>query len=206
MKSILKTIAVLLISSLIVSCSSDSGSGSGSTSCVPITCLNGGTSTPNCGCTCPQGYSGNNCSIQITPNKITITKIRVKKFPNLKLNGNNWDSAVLPGYERPDIFPTLYSLNGTNVLFAGVIKNDSFSYGNDSFDFIPNTPIEITKITDKYTLTLWDDDTVFSIINQELMGYIDFNIYNSTGGFPPIITISNPTSLVAFELTVTYTW
>ncbi len=191
---------------LIFSCSSDSSSGGGSTPCVPIACLNGGVSTPTCGCTCPQGYSGANCSTQITPSKITITKIRVKKFPNLKPNGNNWDSFVLPGYERPDIFPTLSSFNGVTILFAGVIKNDSFSYGNDSFDFIPTTPIEITKITDKYTISLWDDDTVVNTINQELMGYIDFNIYNSTGGFPTTVVISNPSSLVGFELTVTYTW
>ena len=189
---------------LVISCSSDSGAGS--TPCAPLTCLNGGVSTPDCGCSCPQGYSGANCSTQITPRKITITKIRVKKFPNLKSNGNYWDSAVLPGYERPDIFPALYTSNGTIVLFAGTIKNDSWSYGNDSFDFIPNSPIEITNLNDMYTIALWDDDTVINIINQEIMGYIDFKIYDATGGFPTTIVVSNTSSLVGFELTVSYTW
>lgn len=208
MKFILKSLTFILFVGLTISCSSDSDSQTTvvTPKCTPIPCLNGGVSTPNCGCTCPQGFSGANCSTQITPTKITITKIRVKKFPNLKPNGNNWDSAVLPGFEKPDIFPVLFSQNGTSVLFAGVIKNDSFSYGNDNFDFIPTTPIEITKITEKYIITLWDDDTILTIINQELMGSIDFNIYTSTGGFPTTIILSNPTSLVGFELTVTYTW
>ncbi len=204
MKIILKSIAFLTFLILTISCSSDSGSGSGSTPCVPVTCLNGGVSTSNCGCTCPQGYSGANCSTQITPSKITITKIRVKKFPNLKPNGDLWDLTVNP-YSRPDIFPSLSFYNGA-YFFSGTPQSDSFSYGNDTFDFIPSSPIEITKITDKYTIALWDDDTRLGFTDQELMGGYDFYIYNSTGGFPTTIVISNSTGSCGFELTVSYTW
>lgn len=187
----------------IISCSSDSGSVGGSTPCVPITCLNGGVSTPTCGCTCPQGYSGANCSTQITPSKITITKIRVKKFPNLTPSGNNWDSFVLAGYERPDIFPVLATFDGTTILFSGTPISDSFSYGNDTFDFIPTTPINITNITNQYKLLLYDEDSNNTF---ELMGGFNIYLYNSSGGFPTTIAISNPTSLYGFELTVSYTW
>lgn len=203
MKIILKRLLILFIGFAIISCSSDSGSGGGSTPCVPITCLNGGVSTPSCGCTCPQGYSGANCSTQITPSKITITKIRVKKFPNLTPSGNNWDSFALAGYERPDIFPVLATFDGTTILFSGTPISDSFSYGNDTFDFIPTTPINITNITNQYKLLLYDEDSNNTF---ELMGGFNIYLYNSSGGFPTTIAISNPTSLYGFELTVSYTW
>ena len=203
MKFILKSLTFLTFMLLVISCSSDSGSGGGSTPCVPITCLNGGVSTPSCGCTCPQGYSGANCSTQITPSKITITKIRVKKFPNLTPSGNNWNSFALPGYERPDIFPVLATFDGTTILFSGTPISDSFSYGNDTFDFTPTTPINITNITNQYKLLLYDEDSNNTF---ELMGGFNIYLYNSSGGFPTTIAISNPTSLYGFELTVSYTW
>lgn len=205
MKFILKSLTFLLLIGLSISCSSDSDSLPNvvTPKCTPIPCLNGGVSTPNCGCTCPQGYSGANCSTQITPSKITITKIRVKKFPNLKPNGNNWDSFVLPGYERPDIFPVLATFDGSTILFSGTPINDAFSYGNDTFDFIPTTPITINNVTNQYKLVLYDEDTNNTF---ELMGGYNVNLYDSTGGFPTIIAVSNTTSLYGFELTVSYTW
>jgi hypothetical protein len=202
MKFILKSLTFVTFLLLVISCSSDSAPG-GSTPCVPITCLNGGVSTPSCGCTCPQGFSGANCSTQITPSKITVTKIRVKKFPNLKPNGNNWDTFVLPGFERPDIYPELANFDGTTILFTGTPIDDSFSYGNDTFDFIPTTPIIITNLTNQYRLVLNDKDANNTF---ETMGGFTINLYSSTGGFPTTIPISNPTSLYGFELTVTYTW
>ena len=201
MKTVLSRLSVLIIAFLFFNCSSDSGD----TPCVPITCLNGGTSTPECGCNCPQGYSGSDCSTQITPTKITITKIRVKKFPNLNTNINYWDTFVLPGYERPDIFPVL--LQASAALYAGTTINDSFSYGNDTFDFIPTTPIEITQISQQFTLRLYDDDsTTLNPNSFEQMGGFTFYIYNSTGGFPTTMPLNSPTSYYGFELTLSYTW
>jgi len=203
MKIIVSKFLVLFLVFFLFGCSSDS-----TTPCVPISCLNGGTSTPECGCNCPQGFTGSNCSTQIAPTKITITKIRVKKFPNLKPNGSNWDTFVLPGYERPDIFPTLFPYQGTSVLYMGTpIIKDSFSYGNDTFDFIPTTPIVLTQISQQYTLVLYDDDsTIINPNSSELMGGFNFYIYNSTGGFPTTMAVSSPTSDYGFELTLSYTW
>ncbi len=205
MKINLNSLTFLLFVGLTISCSSDSDSQTNvvTPKCTPIPCLNGGVSTSNCGCTCPQGFSGANCSTQITPSKITITKIRVKKFPNLKPNGNNWDTFVLPGFERPDIYPELANFDGTTILFSGTPIDDSFSYGNDTFDFIPTTPIIITNLTNQYRLVLNDKDANNTF---EPMGGFTINLYSSTGGFPTTIAISNPTSLYGFELTVSYTW
>ena len=206
MKTFLKRVSILVVGVLVLSCSSDS-SDSSTPTCTPIACLNGGTSRPDCGCNCAIGFTGSNCSTQITPSSIKITKIRVKKFPNLNTNGNNWDSFALPGWERPDIFPALFPFQGTSVLFAGTPIDDSFSYGNDTFDFIPTTPIVITQISQQFTLLLIDDDsTTINPNTFETMGGFNFYLYDSTGGFPTIITLSNATSPYKFELTVSYVW
>ena len=203
MKTILKRLSVLTVLLLLLnSCTKDSVP---TNACTPIPCLNGGTSRADCGCDCPQGFTGSNCSTQLTPTKIRITKIRVKKFPNLNTSGNNWDSFVLPGYERPDIFPVL--LQSTTVLYAGTPINDSFSYGNDTFDFTPITPIEITQISQQFTLRLYDDDsTTLNPNTYEQMGGFTFYIYNSTIGFPTILPVTTSTSSYGFELTLSYVW
>ena len=202
MKTIFKRLSILTVLVLLFnSCTKDSIP---STACTPIPCLNGGTSRADCGCDCPQGFTGTNCGTQVTPSQIRITKIRVKKFPNLKPNGSNWDTFVLPGYEKPDIFPALFPFQGTSVLFAGTPINDSFSYGNDSFDFTPTTPIVITQINQQYTLILYDDDG--STITPETMGGFNFYIYNSSGGFPTVMSLNSPTSSYGFELTLSYVW
>ena len=202
MKNCIKGLSMLFIIALFFGCSNDNSEDP----CTPIICLNGGTSNANCGCDCTQGFTGANCETQITPTKIKITKIRVKKFPNLKPNGSNWDAFVFPGYERPDIFPALFPFQGTSVLYAGTPINDSFSYGNDTFDFTPTTPIEITQISQQFTLLLCDDDSTLNPNEFEFMGGFNFYIYNSSGGFPTTMPLNNTTSGYGFELTLSYVW
>ena len=189
----------LLTLSFLFSCSSDSDT---ETPCTPIACLNNGVSNSDCGCDCPQGFTGDNCSIQITPSKILITKIVVTKFPNLKSNGSNWDAFALTGWERPDIFPSISNSQG-NYLFAGNPINDSFSYGNDNFIFTPTAPIEITNFNNQFTIILWDDDGVN--FTPEFMGGYDFYIYQNNG-FPQILDVSTTTGSVAFKLYLSYQW
>jgi hypothetical protein len=193
--TVLVSILLLLTFS---SCSSDSDS-----LCTPIPCLNGGVSNSNCGCDCPQGYTGINCANQIQPTKIKITKIRVTSFPNLKPNGSNWD-ALPPGFSNPDIIPVLSSNSGATILFIGTEISDAVSNGNDIFDFIPNTPLIITSPLSQYGLTLYDKDDISPTL--EFMGGWDFYIYNSNLGFPTTLSIGTGNNNVKFQLTLSYEW
>jgi len=216
MKFILKSLIFLTLMAFAISCSSDSAPVEGSTPCVPITCLNGGVSTPNCGCTCPQGFTGNNCSTQITPSKIKITKITVKKFPNFD-GTNTWDpcstlclTADDINRKRPDIYFTIENTNLVEIYkhpsyFPNVISN---LIGTDLFEFTPTLSLEFTNFSTGYILNLKDYDGAESnfISPDDEMGFVAFMLYNSNGGFPTTKTITNSNGTLIFELTLQYTW
>ena len=199
---------MLLMIAMFFGCSNDSPTASTPTptpGCTPIPCLNGGISRPDCGCDCPIGFTGPNCSTQVTPTKILITKIKVKNFPNKKPDGvTTWDDFIFTSYNSPDIFPLLTL--GSITLFQGSYFQDAISNGNgtDNFTWIPSTPINIIAINSQFTLILRDDDA--GSPGYEIMGGFNFYLYNSTEGFPTTISISNSTSPYKFELTVSYVW
>ena len=203
MKTIFKRLSVLTIAFLFFNCSSDS-----TTPCVPISCLNGGTSTPDCGCNCPQGYTGINCSTQIAPTKITITKIRVKYFPNTDA-GSYWDASFPTAANAyADIYLTLQNSSLTEIYRSPTYYKNVLSDGTTYYDFIPATPIIITAVNSGFVLNLWDDagaDSNF-ISSDDDMGIIVFNLYKSTGGFPSTLTVLDTSKSLGFELTLSYTW
>jgi len=202
MEKLIKFSTVFILVLFFSSCSSDSSDDG----CTPITCLNGGISNSNCGCDCPQGFTGSNCSTQMAPAKILISQIKVKNFPNKKPDGiTTWDSFPLtPSFNNPDIFPFLTL--GSISLFQGAAFQDVISNGNgtDNFTWIPSTPIQIVAINSQFTLVLYDEDA--GIPGYEIMGGFNFNLYNSTGGFPTTLVLSNPSSPYRFELTLSYVW
>jgi hypothetical protein len=206
MKTIFSTLFVLLSFSILLGCSSDSKSSS--TPCIPITCLNGGTSTPNCGCTCPQGYTGTNCQTQVQPTKITITKIRVTSFPNTTSTGGNWDSSFpIPANIFADIRVSLKDGNLNEIYGSGYYAN-VLSNGTNYFDFTPVTPINITSVNSFYTIDLLDYDGASSnaiITSDEFMATSVFSLYTPTGGFPTTLTLAGSSSF-RLELTLSYTW
>lgn len=149
--------------------------------------------------TCPEGYTGTNCEIQLTPAKIKVTKIRVKYFPNM--NGDfNWDFDT-----APDIFVRLGLGNGdtnTVLLYDSGYYEDVLSDGITTYDFIPEVPIEI-KALSTHIIILGDYDTNTS---NELMGGFTFIPYNSTNQFPETITVGDLTIPLYFELSLSYEW
>ncbi|GEC77711.1 hypothetical protein [Flavobacterium aquatile] len=178
-KFIFKSVLLLIVSTSLLSCSSDD-------------------SEPTEPLVCPTGYNGIDCTTQITPTRIVISKIRVKLFPNTN-GGNNWDIG-----SAPDIFVRLGIGDGsasTVVLFTSDYIADAVSDGTNFFDFTPNTPIELLFPTQQHAIILGDYDSTSS---NEFMGGLVFNPYNSTGGFPTTITVNNSSIPLRFELTVSY--
>lgn len=160
--------------------------------CDNISCLNGGYCA-NGQCVCPQGYKGADCSQQITPSKIRITKIEVTRFPATD-NGAGWDLT-----SGPDIFPTI--LLGNNVVW------DSPDYFQDAnpgttYTFTPSPAIELTSPTSQYTIRLYDYDDIDA---DDFMGGILFYPYYSTNKFPSVLTI-DAGGAVAFKLYLSYVW
>ena len=204
-----KIIALLIVLMFNINCSSDSDSST--PACTPIPCLNGGTSNANCGCDCPQGYSGANCSTQIMPTIIKITKIKVKYFPNLD-NGSTWDSSFPIAANAPaDIYVALQNSNNVVLYtspnyFANVLSN-----GTNTWDFIPSTPISVTFIYfNSLKIKLYDFDGADSNLNfvggSELMRESIFNIYGSTGSFPTTLSLLDTPNQIGYEFTVQYVW
>jgi hypothetical protein len=198
MKNLLKKIALLSVVMLVFGCSKDSPT-SNTAACTPIPCLNGGTSTSNCGCICPQGFTGSNCGTQITPSQILITKVKVSAFPSTTTNGNFWDATAVGNYVRPDIFP--YLTLGSTALLQGTAVQDAVN--TSVYTWTPTTPVVLTQsqISSQYTLSLYDEDS----LTNEFMGGWNFYIYNSTGGFPTTKTVG-AAGPVTFELTLSYVW
>ena len=196
MKNCIKGLSMLLIITLFFGCSKDDSS----SSCTPITCLNGGVSRADCGCDCPQGYTGGNCGTQVTPSIIKITKIRVTKFPDTN-NGNWWDT--LPNSDA-DIYITLQNSSQTTIYSHPTYISDSSSTGTNYFDFIPSTPILITNPTGLFVMNIYDYENIGT---NTLMDYCIFNnLYSSTGGFPTTKPFTNTAGTFSFELTLSYVW
>lgn len=204
MKNFVFKSASLILLFAFLGCSSDSSDSSNPT-CTPITCYNGGTSNAGCGCDCPLGFTGPDCSVQKTPTKILIAKIRVLSFDNLDISGNYWDNFS----GQPDIL--LQLLNGTSP-FATIYSSNTYfentiSDNSTYWDFIPTSPIEITQFSKPYILQLFDYDGADIPANSDdNMGYISFFPYTVSDGFPQSITIEDSSYKLKFQVFLSYQW
>lgn len=160
--------------------------------CANITCLNGGY-CENGQCICPPGYTGANCGQQVTPSKITISKITVTRFPATD-GGAGWDLT-----SGPDIYVEV--LQAGNVIYSHPTFIQNATPGTN-YDFNPLPYIEITNPTSQITLRLMDYDDFDADDN---MGGLIFTPYNNQGGFPKIINIDAGGDL-AFRIEVNYAW
>lgn len=186
-----------------LSCSSEDDSVKG---CTPIECLNGGTPittiAEDCGCNCPEGYSGTDCSSQITPSSITILRVNVKKFPMVDEDGDVWDQFAVGSSTNPDL--QLYILNANDeVIYESEALDDIASSGNcdDINYFYPAVQLSGEQISSQLTFALYDEDTA----DIELMdGWIIGGLYSSNNGFPDTSLIGECSDNIVFELNLNY--
>lgn len=177
--SIFKSVSLLIMFTILSGCSSDSNS-----------------SLPN-PTPCPQGYTGLNCATEITPTKITITKIRIKQFPN---NGGGTDDLGT----NPDLFISL-DKSSSNVFVAGSYFNDANGNGTMNYDFPMLSGINSTSTSTIFKLDFWDYDNTS---NNDLMNSIYFSPYSSTQGlgFPTSFNIQDSSGAYKAEVFVSYEW
>lgn len=147
---------------------------------------------------CSVGYTGINCATQITPTKITITGVKITKFPAKKIDGNTWDNPIVSGSPNPDILVQLRASASPSFLSLGPI-NDAVV--GTSYYF--STAAAVTYFGTQYQISMYEDDSPSPIPN-ELMGSITFDLYTSSNRFPTTLVIDNGT--VGFELTLQYTY
>ena len=196
-----KLIALLVVLMLNINCSSDSDSST--PACTPIPCLNGGTSNANCGCNCPQGFTGANCGTLVTPTSVKITKIKVKKFPDAN-NGNWWDT--FPNSDA-DIYLTVENSAFTVIYNHPTYFTNATGLGTSTYDFIPATPINLTNVSSAYIINLYDYDGSTNNANNDFITLLAFTPFStSQTSFPTTKTVTNSTNTFECELTYQYTW
>src|SRR5690606_11413519 len=118
-----------ILTTTYLGCSSDTDS----EDCETITCVNGGAFV-DCECVCPQGYTGSDCSIQVTPSKVIISKATVKVFPLEKSDGSSWDGWIIdPEEQLPDIFLTFS--NDGNILYESDFYYENALGGANFYEF-----------------------------------------------------------------------
>ncbi len=182
-----------MIAIVFLGCSSDS-----SDDCQSITCLNGGISNSDCGCDCPQGYTGSNCNIQIQPTTIKITKILIKSFPYTN-NGIGWDSVIGNNANEADLLIRLFNSNGQPFN----VGNSYFENASNAFSYLFTmpSPIIINNANELLSLEIYDYDYPDS---DDFIKKTFFYVYNVNGGFPTIKTITDGN--VMFDVYLEYVW
>lgn len=140
---------------------------------------------------CPTGFTGSNCSQQVTPTNILIKSISVTSFPATDANGAGWDLT-----NGPDIYITI-SQNG-NVLYENSANFSQNGAPNVTF----NTNFVLPDVDGIYSVSVYDYDDFDS---DDFMGGIISPIYTSLNGFPSNVVLSCSGCAVSLSLSVNYT-
>ncbi len=143
---------------------------------------------------CPEGYTGKNCDIQVTPDTVFVTKINVTRFPALNIQGQGWDET------------------GNADIFVQILKNDEPLWNSTmvhqnatpdtNYIFIPVTTLALSDPLAQYAIQLYDQDDAD---DDDYMGGVNFISYYDDNGFPGLLILDDGGE-VAFELSLEYLW
>ncbi|MBO6879455.1 hypothetical protein [Winogradskyella sp.] len=195
---IFRLIFLSILTTTYFGCSSDSDSDD----CQTISCLNGGTFV-DCECECPEGYTSNNCSTQVTPSKVIINKAIIKVFPNTD-NGEFWDTAIPDAEDAlPDIYITLQDSNLNTIYDSPTFYENVISGEGTFFEFTLTPAIELTSFDNPFLINIWDYDTASE---DDFMTSFGFFAYTANNNFPEVITVVSQSDEILVDLEVSYEW
>ncbi len=166
--------------------------------CENTTCYNGGVCNDG-KCSCPTGYSGADCGTQISPTKITVSAIKLNKYPSQN-GSSDWDVLAFGNSVRPDIYAEVKAFGSNNPI---ITTTQVANAAPQSYNLPFSVPIDFSNITQQYTIDLLDDDNPSSATK---MGSVDFYLYNSTNKFPSKLVVADTSGTLEFELSLSYSF
>lgn len=186
MNTIFKNTTFFLLLLLgLVSCGSEEDA------CLTLSCTNGGTCVSG-GCACPDGYEGEDCSVELEPISMSIIGINVTKYPTVRMDSSSWDSLDNSG---PDLFFAFHEGTSSNYdpntdFVSSVLNNAT---GNP-LEINATPPYVITALSSSWSLDLWDADGTM----EEYMDGIIFIPADKTAGLPTTFDVETPTVKATF--------
>ncbi len=159
--------------------------------CSTLACLNDGTCV-NGDCACPEGFEGEDCSIQLDPVSMSIIGINVTKYPVLRSDSSSWDSLPNSG---ADLFFAFHE--GTTSTYdpsTDFVSNTLTDANGQALEVNATPPYRITTLTTNWSLDLWDADGV----TDEYMDGIILLPLDEAAGLPTTFEVETPTMKATF--------
>jgi len=156
--------------------------------------------------TCSAGFTGSDCTQELTPKQIKVTKIQIQKFSITNPAGVHWDPAET-GIERmPDILIAIVrgGVEKTSASFAPNCELAGVPYTiNFANPQVAGSGEFTLDLESLYTLRFYDFDYN---LGQELMKEATFRFYTAGQKFPSKLRVESSDGQFACDLNLEYTF
>jgi hypothetical protein len=149
------------------------------------------------------GFQAPRCDV--LNNHVTITNIRLTKFPPNNPDGKKWDfGAILNANKEPDVYPVISrQVSGNYRAEASWEESPKMQLKTEDLptDYSANFPVGKTQLRNNFALQYFDNDDG-ELLGQQWMGTIYFNFRdyirnvsnpNPANPYPTSITIESNT-------------
>ncbi len=128
---------------------------------------------------CPEGYTGKNCTTQITPKTINIDYFYTRDYAMLTPAGYTWDINTGGATSNPDVYLELIDVETNSSIWKSeILQNGSGS----AYSFRQSLPTISPVIPNKlYKIKVWDYDSATA---SDLISTFQFTFYDKANGFP----------------------
>ena len=164
--------------------------------CDTVTCFNNGICVQG-KCECVEGFTGEDCSLQLTPKFIIVDKVEVTNFP-CDSAGIKWDN----GSCCPDLMAVIMNESDSSVQSTDYVV-----------DAICNKTISTKgynctlSASQQYQISLYDYDDQTSLLKNTYMGCTyKLPKYSSHNVFPQKIILAGDSSGVIMNVYLKYQW